>query len=83
MKKTSLTRRISEKEVLEKTRVTDDESDLPGFIEYRRYEFIRELADNPSLLMCGSVNYQKLNIFHNGKEWIAEAEAVIQSESFY
>lgn len=37
--------------------------------------FLHWLADNQTMLVCGYAPFEKLRISHNGKQWVAEAEA--------
>jgi len=44
----------------------------PGVVRIR---FLRELADNPLLLDCGPLPFQKMTVRQDGGVWVAELEA--------
>lgn len=41
-----------------------------------RYELLKQLAENNNLLLCGPSYFEMLRIYHNGRCWVAEAEAI-------
>lgn len=46
----------------------------------RQRAFLREIIDNEGLLSCGTSDFQKMSMFHDGKSWVIEAEAEIEME---
>ena len=77
MKRTVLRTVIGEDQERIRVRIETDEcvpeSQAAHFFVF---ELLRHLAEQPDLSACGMVPFQKLSIFHDGKRWIAEAEAV-------
>jgi hypothetical protein len=57
-------------------KIVDDPSS-PGTheAEQRLISLLRDLADQPTLLMCGPEWPQKVSFYHNGTAWVLEAEA--------
>lgn len=41
----------------------------------KQWQMIRTLADQPDLLTCGTVPFEKLRMSFTGSEWIVELEA--------
>lgn len=46
----------------------------------RQRAFLRELVDNEGILACGTSDFQKMHMFHDGKAWVVEAEAEVEME---
>lgn len=55
--------------------VTDDNTDEGERALWRRWDFLRLLADTPHLLACGPVQFEQLTVRHDGTRWVAMAEA--------
>lgn len=64
-----------------RVRIEDDASQPGWQAEARLHEFMMQLAQQPDLLNCGYRKPQKLNFFHGGQCWIAEGEAVVETET--
>lgn len=62
------------------TRLEGDDCAL-GTQEYKflQWELLRQIVDQPDLVQCGFLPYEKLKVFHTGQHWVAEAEAVGQT----
>lgn len=43
---------------------------------YHRDLLLRSIADDPHLLDCGPVSFQKFRMYHSGQHWVIEAEAI-------
>jgi hypothetical protein len=41
-----------------------------------QFEILRMMADNPSLCVCGSVEFQTMKMAHDGSKWVVSLEAV-------
>jgi len=41
---------------------------------------IRQISDEPHLLICGPALAEKIQIKHNGEGWILEAEAEVEEQ---
>lgn len=74
-------RRIGERAYRHALRIVDDPSERFS-LESRTnlLNLLKELSDQPSLLMCGTEFSEKLTITHNGEAWILEAEAEVYVE---
>lgn len=68
---------IGEQETRHTVKIEDDPSDN----QYsRQFVFLRNLLDTPNTLTCGPSIFQKLVIYYNGSNWVAEAEAVVRRD---
>lgn len=45
----------------------------------RLLALLRDLVDQPVLLMCGPVSPQKVRLWHSGSCWVLEAEAEVHT----
>ena len=52
----------------------DCQPETPEALFYRDL-LLRNIADDPHLLDCGPVAFQKFRMDHNGQRWIIEAAA--------
>ncbi len=43
----------------------------------RQRALLQSLLDQPALMNCGSVPFQKMRMFHSGTAWVIEAEAEV------
>jgi hypothetical protein len=61
-----------------KTKIESDEC-VVGTQEARfaQFDLLQRLAEQPDLSSCGGVDFQKISMYHNGKSWIVECEAVV------
>lgn len=52
-----------------------------GSLESRFFQFdlISKLANQPDLSTCGSVDFQRMLMYHNGSCWVAEFEAIVET----
>lgn len=48
--------------------------------EWRQITFLTNILNNPNLLICGDRPFQTMKIYHNGSQWICEAEAELTHE---
>jgi hypothetical protein len=44
----------------------------------QQYNLLRQISDEPHLLVCGPVLAERVVIRHNGEGWIVEAEAEVE-----
>lgn len=76
MKRTVSSIKINDSLTRYRVRIEDVSSEYGTMqSKIRQKTFIRELIENEGILTCGPADFQKLNIFHNGSCWVAEAEA--------
>lgn len=57
--------------------------DEPSGIEQKRralHAVLQQLAESPSLLVCGTVACEVLSLRHDGERWIVTAEATAKKE---
>ncbi len=47
----------------------------------RQHQFLQQLVDNPALLLCGPARFERLSIWHNGKCWMAQAQAHVDEQT--
>lgn len=47
-----------------------------GSIQTRILPFLQQLIDQPALMYCGLSMPEKFMVFHNGTNWVFQAEAV-------
>jgi len=75
-------RRIGDRLLRYTLKVVDDPS-LPNSHEAatRLTLFLRDLLDQPALLMCGPVTLSTMRLHHNGEAWVLEAEADVYTET--
>jgi hypothetical protein len=52
----------------------------PGTIECRflQFDLIKRIAEMPDLTTCGTKDFERLLVYHNGKCWVAEAESIVE-----
>ena len=41
----------------------------------------QNIADDPSLLLCGYEQFQTLKMHHNGERWVIELEAIVRRQN--
>jgi hypothetical protein len=81
MKRSSLNIPIADGKTRVRVRVESDECD-PGSAEYhhhRRY-LLTAISEQPMLIDCGLQGFDTLKVYHNGFNWVADAEAVISTK---
>lgn len=54
---------------------TDECKPTERTYRFLQFELLRAIADDPALTQCGLAYFDTLTIRHNGKCWIAVAEA--------
>lgn len=55
----------------------------PNTIEsrYRQLTVIQELLDTPDLLACDSEPFSSLRMWHDGRKWVIEIEALLDQKT--
>ena len=52
----------------------------PNSEEYTKFKFylLKQIAEDPTLTLCNTTGFQKLNMEHNGKNWEIVCEAIVK-----
>lgn len=80
MKKTLSNVKLGDSQIRARVRIEDDEC-LPTSQYFRMgaYRLLRTIADQPDLTACLLAPFERLTVYHNGKSWVADAEAVVEA----
>ena len=46
-----------------------------------QFELLRYIAEDPAVTACGTSDFHRMTMKHDGSHWIVEAEAIVKSQS--
>jgi hypothetical protein len=83
MKRTVVQTKVGDNQVRNRTKI---ESEEPCDIDTHasriaQDRLLKQIASDPSLIACGYGSFQRLLIHHDGAQWVAEAESVVEVEN--
>ncbi|NDD84287.1 hypothetical protein EBZ38_08460 [bacterium] len=82
MKKILTKIKTGEYKIRYKARIEDVPSEFgTSFARIRQRNFLKEIIENDGVLSCGPLDFQKMNFFHSGNEWVAELEAETDNDN--
>jgi len=79
MKKTISNVKIDNDKVRSRVRIEDDEclATSPLF-RMGAYRLLQTIVDKPELTFCLLSPFERLSVYHNGKSWVVDAEAILE-----
>lgn len=78
MKKSISSVRIGEDKIRARVRIEDDEClDTSPLYRMAAYKLLQVLASQPDLSACLMSPFERLTVYHNGRAWVADAEAIV------
>lgn len=79
LKKTISKAKINDTQIRYKTHLEDEPCEPDTRLaRLHQHRLLQSVVENPDLMMCGPVPFQKLVMQHDGEKWCIDAEAVIE-----